>query len=109
MITLGSRMSGLLTTLKNTANTMADAASRAAGIGVMREAANTTSWRIIGTPMSAAIYANNVRICHHSPCTINIFGNPDNVRLELRTSKKSVEFTVSDKDPSQPVMVVLGK
>ena len=97
------------TTLKNTANTMIDAASRAAGFGVTQEIANVTSWRIIGTPMSAAIYANDVRICHHSPCTINIFGNPDKVRLELRTTKKSMEFTVSDKDPSQPVMVVLGK
>ena len=96
-------------TIKTTARTMSSVAVKAAAIGASHKAHKVLSYRIIGTPTSASIYANQGLVCMHTPCTIYVFGNPDTLELEIRENKRKNTFSLAGKKKDQPIMVVLDK
>lgn len=92
---------------KTTAETMALAAALPAGYGVSKDIAKYTPYRIIGTPTTAAVFVDDAIACHKTPCTVNIFGDPTKVHLELRKDKKVMKFSLADRDPKDKIIVVL--
>lgn len=97
----------LFSTRKKTAETMALAAALPGGYGISKTISKYTPYRIVGTPTSASVYVDNAMACHKTPCTINIFGDPTKVNLELRKDKKTLKFNLADRDPKEKIIVVL--
>ena len=96
-------------TIKTAARTMSTVAVNSAVVGAVPKTDVVVSYRIIGTPMTASIYANKAMVCLHTPCSIHVFGDPEALWLEIQEGKKKSSFSLAGKSPDQPVMVVLDK
>lgn len=67
---------------------------------------------IIGTPLDAGIYIQNLRVCKTTPCRIHVYSDPSKISVEIRlespgkTTVKSNTLLLSDhKDERKPILL----
>lgn len=96
-------------TLQDTAKKMAYCAAISGHLGATPSVRKYKTYRVIGTPTNASIYADNSMLCLRTPCKINLFGEPANIKLEIRKGDKHNTTDISNHDPKKPVIMVLGE
>ena len=96
-------------TIRNAAQTMAYTAAISGRVGTSPLLKKLTHYRVVGSPTDAAVYLDNSRVCSKTPCDIQIFGQPNQMSLEIRKGQKSKAVDLSQQTPSEPIIIVLGK
>lgn len=95
-------------TLQDTAKKMAYSAAISGHYGTFNSVEKYKTYRVIGTPINAAIYVDDSQVCAKTPCRVHLYGDPAKIKLEIRKGDKRNSADISSHDARKPVILVLG-